>query len=53
MGVTQSPEWLDQVFVQDVTELERLGNLKPRTDYTLLQMSGIVRRVPTQGRTSA
>jgi hypothetical protein len=33
------------MFVQDVTELERLGNLKPRTDYTLLQMSGILRRL--------
>jgi len=45
MAVKQSPEWLDDVFVQDVTELERLGHLFPRTHYVLLQMSGILRRL--------
>jgi hypothetical protein len=45
MGAKQSPEWLDQLFVQDVSELERLGNLNPRSDYALLQMSGILRRL--------
>ena len=45
MAAKQSPEWLDELFVQDVTELERLGNLTPRTHYMLLQMSGILRRL--------
>ena len=45
MASKQSPEWLDEVFAHDVTELERLGNLTPRTHYTLLQMSGILRRL--------
>lgn len=45
MATKQSPEWLDDIFAQDVTELERLGNLMPKAQYTLLQISGILRRL--------
>lgn len=31
MPTQQSLEWLDYLFVEDVGELERLGNLIPRT----------------------
>lgn len=43
--IKQSETWLDDVFVQDVGELERLGNLVPRTPYALLQMSAVLRRL--------
>jgi hypothetical protein len=45
MAIKQNPQWLDGVFVQDVTELERLGNITPRTQYVILQMSAVLRRL--------
>jgi hypothetical protein len=36
---------LDELFVHDVDELERLGRISPRSDYQHLQMSGILRRL--------
>ena len=45
MTVKLSSAWLDQLFIQDVGELERLGNLSPRTHYTLVRISGILRKL--------
>lgn len=43
--IKQSRESLDELFIGDINELERLGNLNPRTHYTLIQISGILRRL--------
>ncbi len=45
MAIQQDPFYLDNLFVQDVNELERLGKLSPRTNYHLLQISAILRRL--------
>lgn len=44
MAIQQDPEWIDQVFIEDVNELERLGRLEPRKDIVLLRMSAILRK---------
>ncbi len=41
----QDPVYLDNLFVADVNELERLGKINPRSDYEHLQMSAILRRL--------
>jgi hypothetical protein len=41
----QDPEYLDKLFVQDVAELERLGRQTPRDNYSVLQMSAVIRRL--------
>lgn len=41
----QSLEWLDELFASDIGELERLGLSQPRTNYAVLQMSVILRKL--------
>jgi hypothetical protein len=46
----QDPEYLDKLFVRDVAELERLGRKAARDDYTVLQMSAVIRRLFCDGQ---
>lgn len=43
--IQQDDEWLDELFICDINELERLGQSSPRSRYQHLQMSGILRRL--------
>src|SRR6185503_2414651 len=41
----QDPAYLDNIFVRDVGELERLAAINPRDEYVVLQMSAVIRRL--------
>lgn len=53
MAISQTDEWIDKLFVQDVTELQRLGQEESREEYKALQMSAILRRLVLDGQPTA